>query len=87
MDSSTSFEQWLKQNAPIQQYRRSRAGFGVISRHNDGPSPIDFFPVVENGAMTNLFADLLPSAIYAPQLDLALQPMRDLLLKNVSAMP
>ena len=87
MDSSTTFEQWLKQKAPTQQYRRSRAGFGVISRHNDGPSPVDFLPVVERVAMTNLFAQLLPSTIYEPKLDLALQPWRDALLKNISAMP
>ncbi|MBW4664747.1 MAG: O-antigen ligase family protein [Chroococcus sp. CMT-3BRIN-NPC107] len=87
MNSSTTFEQWLKQNAPTQQYRRSRAGFGVVSRHNDGSSPVDFLPVVENGAMTNLFTQLLPATIYEPELDLALQPWRDLLLKNISAMP
>ena len=87
MDASATFEQWLKQKAPTQQYRRSRAGFGVISRHNDGPFPVDFLSVVENGAITNLFAGLLPSSIYEPQLDLAIQPMRDLLLKNISAMP
>ncbi len=86
MNSSATFEQWLKQNAPTQQYRRSRAGFGVISRHNDGPFPVDFLPVVENGAMTNLFAGLLPAAIYAPQLDIALQPWREALLKNISAL-
>ncbi|PSB35119.1 O-antigen ligase family protein [Chlorogloea sp. CCALA 695] len=86
MDASATFEQWLKQKAPTQQYRRSRAGFGVISRHNDGPFPVDFLPVVENGAITNLFAGLLPSSIYEPQLDLALQPWRDLLLKNISVM-
>ncbi len=87
MDASATFEQWLKQNAPTQQYRRSRAGFGVISRHNDGPSPVDFFPVIENGALTNLFSDLIPSAIYLPQLDLALQPMREKLLKNIFSVP
>ncbi|MBA2748113.1 MAG: O-antigen ligase family protein, partial [Tatlockia sp.] len=85
MDSSATLEQWLKQKAPTQQYRRSRAGFGVLSRHNDGPAPVDFLPVVENGAMTNLFAGLIPSAIYEPELDLALQPWRDLLLKKISA--
>jgi uncharacterized protein involved in response to NO len=87
MDASATLEQWLKQKAPTQQYRRSRAGFGIISRHNDGPAPVDFLPVVENGAITTLFAGLLPSSIYEPQLDLAIQPMRDLLLKNIAAMP
>jgi uncharacterized protein involved in response to NO len=87
MNASATFDQWLKQKAPPQQYRRSRAGFGVLSRHNDGPAPVDFLPVVENAAMTNLFTDLMPSIIYEPKLDLALQPWRDLLIKNISATP
>ncbi|WP_009633340.1 O-antigen ligase family protein [Synechocystis sp. PCC 7509] len=87
MDASTTFEQWLKQKAPTQQYRRSRAGFGVISRHNDGPSPVDFLPVVENGVVANLFTELFPSTVYEPQLDKALQPWRDTLLKNISVNP
>jgi tetratricopeptide (TPR) repeat protein len=83
MVGSTTFDQWVKENAPIRQYRRERAGFGVLSRHIDGPLPTDFLPVVENVVMSNFFKELLPSQFYAPQLDLALQPWRDELLKQV----
>lgn len=84
MANSKSLDQWLKQNAPTQQYRRSRAGFGPLSRHNDGPAPVDFLPVVENAAITNLFQTLLPATLYNPDLDLALQQWRNLLLKNIA---
>ncbi len=84
MANSQNFNGWLKQNAPTQQYRRSRAGFGPLSRHNDGPAPVDFLPVVENAAMTNLFQTLLPATLYNPGLDFALQQWRNLLLKNIA---
>ncbi|MGK7873229.1 MAG: O-antigen ligase family protein [Xenococcaceae cyanobacterium] len=84
MESSSSFEQWLKQKAPVLQYRRQRPGFGVVSRHLDGPAPIDFWTVVENVAMANWFEQLLPSPVYAPELDFALQPQRDNLLQTLN---
>lgn len=83
LEKSGNFEQWIKQNAPVLQYRRQRAGFGVLSRHIDGPIPLDFFPVVENVAMTTWFSELLPSPIYDPELDLAMQPLRDNLWQQV----
>lgn len=84
MAKSATFEQWLKQNAPTVQYRRTRLGFGVLSRHDDGSPPIDFLTVSENAAITNFFTELLPSAIYLPELDLALRESRNTLLRNVS---
>ncbi len=77
MDQSKSLDLWIRQNAPTRQYPRERAGFGVLSRHIDGPAPTDFFPVVENVAMTQFFAELLPSPSYSPDLDNALQPLRE----------
>ena len=85
MKNSISFEQWLKQNAPVWRYRRQRSGFGVLSRHIDGSTPTDFLIVVENVAINTWFAQLLPSPTYDPELDLALQPYRDNLLQAVLA--
>jgi uncharacterized protein involved in response to NO len=83
MNQSKSFEQWVKQNAPIRQSPRERAGFGVLSRHIDGPAPQDFFPVVENTAMSLFLAELLPSPDYSPALDNALEPLRNELWRSV----
>jgi hypothetical protein len=83
MERSKSFEQWVKQNAPFRQYPRERAGFGVLSRHIDGPAPFDFFPVTENVAVAQFLADLFPSPTYSPALDMALQPFRDKLWQSI----
>jgi uncharacterized protein involved in response to NO len=61
---------------PASQYRRERAGFGVLSRHIDGPAPQDFLQVIDNTVINSFFSDLLPSVIYSPELDKALQPLR-----------
>lgn len=84
MNRSSSFDQWLKQNAPSREYRRERAGFGVLSRHIDGPVPIDFLTVVENIPVAQFFDQLVPSFFYVPELDAALQPERDALLQKIS---
>ncbi len=84
MERSTSLDQWLKQNAPSRSYRRERAGFGVLSRHIDGPLPVDFLKVVENIPLTQFFGELLPRFLdFVPELDQALQPDRDTLLTKV----
>jgi hypothetical protein len=80
---SSSFEQWLKQNAPLRQYRRSRTGFGVLSRHIDGPAPDDFAVVTENLLVTGFLSEVFPSPRYQPELDKALQGWRDALIKTV----
>ena len=85
MERSESFDQWVKQNAPVRQYPRQRAGFGVLSRHIDGPAPSDFFPVVENAAVTQFLADLFPSPAYSPALDRVLQPLRESLRDSILA--
>ncbi len=83
MESSTSFRQWLTEKAPVWQYRRQRAGFGVNSRHIDGFQPIDFWTVVENVAMVKWFSPLLPSPKYNRELELLLQPQRNKLLDSL----
>lgn len=83
MGSSVSFNQWIKEKSPIQQYRRLRSGFGVLSRHIDGPAPEDFLIVVDNEVITTFFTELLPSPFFNPDLDRALQPWRDQLIKTV----
>lgn len=91
MSRSASFDQWLKQNAPSRQYRRERAGFGVLSRHIDGPIPLDFLQVFENIPIAQFFEQakssgyLFPSFVYAPELDKVLQPERDALLQTLKA--
>ncbi|NJR51903.1 MAG: O-antigen ligase family protein [Leptolyngbyaceae cyanobacterium CSU_1_3] len=80
---STSFDQWLKQNAPSREVRRSRLGFGVVSRHIDGSIPQDYLAVVENIALNNLMRELLPSQAYFPELDAALQSDRAALLAAI----
>jgi len=76
MSRSTTFDQWLKQNAPNRQYRRTRRGFGVLSRHIDGPLPTDFLSVIENSVIARLLPELLPSYLYIPKWDLLLQDSR-----------
>ncbi len=87
MEKSSSFEQWLRENAPVSQYRRQRLGFGVNSRHFGGAEPLDFWIVSDNVAMTTWFVELLPTVGYFPQLDLALRSQQiaiiDRILSNV----
>ena len=85
MERSESFDQWVKANAPQRQSPRVRAGFGVLSRHIDGPAPSDFVPVVENAVVVEFMTDLFPSPIYSPALDTALQPLRENLWLSIQA--
>ncbi|GFE67715.1 O-antigen ligase family protein [Chroococcus sp. FPU101] len=83
MASSKNFIQWLKENPPILQYRNQRAGFGVNSRHIDGIQPYDYYPIVENLALATWFSEVFPNPKYFPELDLALQPLHQELLKKL----
>jgi len=88
MGRSSRFDQWLKQNAPVNQYRPQRAGFGVLSRHIDGPIPEDFLTVVDNIPITQFFTQLVPSPVsFLPDLDRALQPQRLTLLQRAAQPP
>lgn len=85
MNSSATFDQWLQQNAPSRQYRRERAGFGVLSRHIEGSIPVDFLTVIENTPIAVLFNnELLPSPVYLPAWDQLLQDDRDALLQQLN---
>lgn len=77
MAQSTSFDDWLKRNAPIWKPRSQRLGFGIISRHIDGPQPSDYLPRVENVPMVKFFAAVFPEVSFMPELDQLLQPERD----------
>ena len=82
-NSLTNFDQWLKQNNVFLQSRRKRARFGVVSRHIDGPQPEDSFLVVENLPINTWFEEVFPSPFYDPPFDLAIQPLRKKVLKQV----
>ncbi|MGG6237386.1 O-antigen ligase family protein [Nodosilinea sp. AN01ver1] len=75
MANANNFTDWLR-TAPSWQPRSERLGFGVLSRHIDGPNPSDFFPRVENIPVVQFFEPLFPSPIFAPALDNALEPYR-----------
>ncbi len=85
MQKADTFDQWLHQ-APSQQYFRVRDGFSIVSRHMDGPPPVDLLPVLDNLAMTLLNPDLFPSPQYLPALDQGLQPWRQTLLDQVAGL-
>ncbi|MGI0489617.1 O-antigen ligase domain-containing protein, partial [Pantanalinema rosaneae CENA516] len=85
MNNSATFDQWLQQNAPSRQYRRERAGFGVLNRHIEGSIPVDFLTVIENIPISVLFNnELLPSPVYLPAWDQLLQSDRDALLQQLN---
>jgi uncharacterized protein involved in response to NO len=74
MAAATSFRDWLQRTAPHWQPRSGRLGFGVLSRHIDGPTPSDFYPRVENIAVVKFFPEVFVSPIFLPALERALQP-------------
>ncbi len=83
MVQSKSFDQWLKQNSPSRELRRQRSGFGVLSRHIDGVIPTDFLTVEENLAMTYLIRDITYEWKYYPDLEKAIQVVREKVLSAV----
>ncbi|MBE9137131.1 O-antigen ligase family protein [Nodosilinea sp. LEGE 07088] len=74
MTAAKDFVDWLQRTAPTWQPRSQRLGFGVLSRHIDGPNPSDFLPRVENIPIVKFFEPLYPSPIFFPALDQALAP-------------
>ncbi|MGF1459625.1 MAG: O-antigen ligase family protein [Leptolyngbyaceae cyanobacterium] len=83
MNAADSFDQWLKATAPYIRLRNERLGFGVLMRHDDGPSPTDYYLRLENLAMTRFFEVMLPSPPYFAPLDRQLQPYREALLAEL----
>lgn len=86
MQKAQTFQEWLQDYPIIRKYHRQRAGFGVLSRHTDGPNPTDFFRVIDNVVMTEIFKDIMPVPEYFPDLDRALQDRRNALLSEVKAL-
>lgn len=74
MAGATRFEDWLHRTAPSWEPRSGRLGFGVLTRHIDGPNPSDFYPRVENVAIVKFFETVFPSPVFFPALDRALAP-------------
>ncbi|OUC13860.1 MAG: hypothetical protein B0A82_15150 [Alkalinema sp. CACIAM 70d] len=87
MERSASFDQWIKLNAPANPLRRSRVGFGVLSRHIDGPLPSDFLTPSDNIATTVLMPDVFPRTFYDPPLDTLLEPLQMKLIEEVYPTP
>jgi hypothetical protein len=84
MRQGKSFFDWLENYAPSLQYRRQRAGFGVLSRHIDGTQPLDFVPLVENIAVKTWLTEIFPTQDYSPLLDELLQPLREKFLNTIN---
>ena len=83
MEKSSNFSSWLHQYAPGLQYRRQRVAFGIVSRHLDGPAPLDFALLYDNVPMSYWFINSLPYwKDYLP-LDIALEPKREDLLSKI----
>lgn len=87
MNTAESFDDWLKQTAPIVQPRNERLGFGVLSRHVDGINPKDYLPLLDNLPVKRFFEGLFLSSSYFPELDEKLQPMREKLLISAQELP
>ncbi len=86
MQKAQTFQEWLQDYPIVRKYHRQRAGFGVLSRHTDGPNPTDFFRVIDNVVMTEILKDMMPIPKYFPDLDRALQERRNALLSEVKAL-
>ena len=82
MARASSFEDWLHHTAPSWEPRSGRLGFGVLSRHIDGPNPSDFYPRVENVAIATFFEPIFPSPVFFPALDRALTPYQQAVSQN-----
>lgn len=85
MNEATTFDQWLKEFVLYIRLRNERLGFGVLMRHDDGPSPSDFYIRWENLAMGRFFMTLLPSPDFMFELDEQLQPYRADLLQTLAS--
>jgi uncharacterized protein involved in response to NO len=83
MAQATSLDDWLKRIAPAAPLRNDRLGFGVLMRQIDGPAPTDYYTRIENIPMVQFFNEVLPSPVYFPALDQALQPLRESLLSHL----
>ncbi len=83
MEKADSFHHWVTKTAPQQQQRNQRLGFGVLSRHIDGPIPSDFSPRLENVLISHFFQELFPTDVYNPALDHLLEPLQTSLIHQL----
>ncbi len=81
--NASTLDQWIKQKSPILQYRNRRLNFNVNSRHLGGPLPLDFQQIQENAIMSRFLEEILPSPVYFPPLDQAIEPIRQEWLKQI----
>ncbi len=70
MNNSKTFDEFLRSPLPLftplnLRQPSQRLGFGVMSRHVDGPDPYDLFVVEENAILSQFWLDLFPE----PNLD------------------
>ncbi|MGD1859428.1 MAG: O-antigen ligase family protein [Leptolyngbyaceae cyanobacterium] len=84
MDEADTFDQWLKDLTPYARLRSERLGYGVLMRHDDGPSPTDFYARWENLAVSRFFETLVFSPQFSFELDQKLQPYRKALLEQIA---
>ncbi|MFG6100442.1 O-antigen ligase family protein [Leptothoe sp. ISB3NOV94-8A] len=85
MNEANSFDDWLKNSGLIEQPRSQRVGFGTLSRHIDGPFPVDYAPHMVNQPISNTFGDLFSAPSFSPELDSRLQIERESLLSQIKA--
>lgn len=83
IEQSPDFHTWLRHISPSQGVQFTRAGFGVISRHIDGPQPSDFYLDAQNAVTSNILGAIWPTAYYLPSLDENLEPLRQALVTKV----
>ena len=84
MSATDSFREWFRMINLSWQPRSQRSGFGVLSRHVDGPTPSDFLPQIENIVASQLFTDIYINAPYMFDLDRNLYALKQNLLGGIS---
>ncbi|MEM9804988.1 MAG: hypothetical protein AAF959_06885, partial [Cyanobacteria bacterium P01_D01_bin.56] len=84
MEQAISFDNWLKLGAPIEQPRTRRIGFGVLNRHIDGPSPLDYSPSIVNQPITTAFPNLFTAPTFFPEFDRLLQRKRQDIMTQIN---
>lgn len=70
LSTAATFHSWVTA-APSRSNRNQRLGFGIISRHIDGPIPIDFSPKIESTIEAIFLKSLFPEAADSNALNLS----------------
>jgi hypothetical protein len=66
MNNVNSFDEFLRSPLPLftplkLKEPNQRVGFGIMSRHIDGPDPYDLFVIERNAIFAHFWSDLFPS--------------------------